>query len=57
MDETPIQNPYKPSRFIENPLPVPKRHGRREQNYDHEVPPDKMHYDTPVSDMDDFDIQ
>lgn len=42
--------------FIPNPLPVPKRHSRREMSYDYEVTPDKMHYDVEVHPADDFDI-
>lgn len=42
--------------FIPNPLPGPKRHEKRELGYDHEVPPNKMHYDVVISQTDDFDI-
>ena len=42
--------------FIPNPLPVPKRHSRREMSYDHQVPADKMHYDVESTPFDDFDI-
>lgn len=43
--------------FIPNPLPVPKRHSRREMSYDHQVPADKMHYDVDIRPGDDFDIE
>lgn len=46
----------KKTNFIPNPLPVPKRHSRREMGYDHEVPPDKMHYDVEIHPGDDFDL-
>lgn len=46
----------KKTNFIPNPLPVPKRHSRREMGYDHDVPPDKMHYDVEVPPGDDFDL-
>lgn len=32
-------------KFIENPLPGPKPHVKKQMNYDYEVPEDKMHYD------------
>ena len=35
----------KPIRFLENPLPVPKKHVRKEMNYAFEPSPDQMHYD------------
>lgn len=42
--------------FIPNPLPVPKRHSRREMSYDYTISADKMHYDVEVPPNDDFDI-
>ncbi len=45
-----------PVQFIENPLPLPKKHVRKEMDYQYEVPQDKMNYDVAVDDTDDFDI-
>lgn len=42
--------------FIPNPLPVPKRHSRREMSYDYTISADKMHYDVEIQPTDDFDI-
>ncbi len=42
--------------FIENPLPLPKRHERRELDYQYAVPEHKMKYDIEVADDDDFDL-
>lgn len=42
--------------YIQNPLPVPKRHSPREMSYDYEVKPDQMHYDIEIHAADDFDI-
>lgn len=56
MEGNETNNPYKPLRFLENPLPVPKRHEHKEADYDHEVPFDQMHYDVSVPDTDDFDL-
>lgn len=42
-------------RFIENPLPLPKKHEKRELGYQYEVAPDKMKFDVEVKDNDDFD--
>lgn len=43
-------------RYIENPLPLPKRHAKREMDYDHEVAESAMHYDVEIREGDDFDI-
>lgn len=43
--------------FIENPLPLPKKHVRKEMDYQYEVSQDKMNYDVVVDDTDDFEIQ
>lgn len=32
-------------KFIKNPLPLPKKHEKKEMDYDFQVPPDKMHFD------------
>lgn len=50
------QNEIDRTNFIPNPLPVPKRHPRREMSYDYEVPPEQMHYDVEIHPADDFDI-
>lgn len=55
--ETPEARPNKNISFIPNPLPVPKRHVKREMGYDHDVTPDKMHYDVELQPGDDFDIE
>lgn len=43
-------------RFIENPLPLPKKHVRKELDFQYEVPADKMRFDIDIKDGDDFDI-
>ena len=43
-------------RFIENPLPLPKKHEKKELDYQYFVPAHKMKYDINVPDDDDFDI-
>lgn len=35
----------KPVRYIENPLPGPKPHVKKQMGYDYEIPQDKMHFD------------
>lgn len=45
------------TQFIENPLPVPKRHVRKEMTYDIEVPADKMNYDILIPDKNYYDIE
>lgn len=48
--------PEKP-RFIENPLPVPKKHVKKTIDYAFEPSEDKMDYDIAIDDNDDFDIK
>ena len=43
MIETPI--PPKPVKLLDNPLPTPKKHVKKEMNYAFEPTPDQMHYD------------
>ncbi|MCM1262741.1 MAG: glycosyltransferase family 39 protein [Butyrivibrio sp.] len=43
-------------RYIENPLPLPKKHEKREMDFQYEVPPDKMKFDIDIKPGDDFDI-
>lgn len=51
MEETPKQVKY-----IENPLPLPKKHVKRSLDYSVEPQEELMHYDIEVSEGDDFDI-
>lgn len=46
-----------PGEYLENPLPVPKRHKRREMSYGFEPRQDQMYYEIPVADSDDFDLK
>ena len=43
-------------KLIENPLPLPKKHVRREMDFDRIVEMEKMKYDIPVDETDDFDV-
>ena len=43
-------------RFIENPLPLPKKHVKREMDYDYKVAEADMHYQVEIADGDDFDF-
>jgi len=48
----------KPIKFIENPLPVPKKHVKKEMNYAFEPTPEQMHYDlNNYSVDDDYDLK
>lgn len=42
-------------RFLENPLPIPKKHVKREMDYDYEVAEKDMCYQVEVAGDDDFD--
>lgn len=44
------------TQFIENPLPVPKRHVKKEMDYEYQIPEEKMHYDIEEPDKNYFDI-
>ncbi len=58
--EDKIENAHKEqshTQFIKNPLPVPKRHVRKEMTYDIEVPADKMNYDILIPDKNYYDIE
>lgn len=47
--------PAKP-RYIENPLPLPKKHVKKEMDYQYEVAESNMKYDVEVAQGDDFDL-
>ena len=48
----------KPVKFIENPLPLPKKHVKKEMNYAFEPEADQMHYDlNNYSVDDDYDLK
>lgn len=42
--------------YIDNPLPLPKKHVKKTMGYQKEVLPEQMHYDIDVPDTDDFDL-
>lgn len=46
----------KKPRFLENPLPLPKKHVKREMDYDYEVTEADMNYQIEIADGDDFDF-
>ena len=48
--------PVSATRFIENPLPLPKKHEKREMGYQFDVAEDKMNFDVEIKENDDFDI-
>lgn len=52
-----VEAPKEKPRFIENPLPLPKKHVKREMDYDYHVSQEDMHYDIEVAEDDDFDIR
>ena len=43
-------------RYFENPLPLPKKHVKREMDYQYPVEEKDMKYDMEVPENDDFDI-
>lgn len=52
-----MENQASKPRYIENPLPLPKKHVAREMDYQYDVADKDMKYDLFVSDNDDFDIK
>lgn len=57
--EVPQESPEKPipkKRYLDNPLPLPKKHVRRQMDYQYTVEEKDMKYDVEISEDDDFDI-
>lgn len=54
-EKKPVQTEEKP-RFIENPLPLPKKHVKKEMDYQYPVADKDMKYDIEVDENDDFDL-
>lgn len=48
--------PESKPRFLENPLPLPKKHEKRVMDYDYDVSAEKMRFDIECAPDDDFDI-
>lgn len=48
--------PKPPVQLIENPLPLPKKHVKKEMDFEYPVQEDKMEFDIEVDDTDDFDV-
>lgn len=55
--EKELQTEEQKSRFIENPLPLPKKHVKKEMDYQYPVDESQMKYDMEVDENDDFDIK
>lgn len=49
--------PAEKPRFLENPLPLPKKHEKRTFDYQYEVAEEQMKFDLEVDENDDFDIR
>lgn len=52
-----IQEAERKVQFIENPLPLPRKHVKKTMDYKIEVTEEQMKYDREVKDDDDFDLQ
>ena len=52
-----MENNEVKSNYIENPLPLPKKHVPREMDYQYAVEEKDMKYDVEISENDDFDVQ
>ena len=49
-------SPVSAPRFIENPLPLPKKHEKRKMGYQYEIEEDKMNFDVEIKENDDYDF-
>lgn len=54
--EEPANGLTQKPQFLENPLPLPKRHVKKEMDYDYPVAPEMMHFDLETADGDDFPL-
>lgn len=55
MKETEV--PAEKPRFLENPLPLPKKHEKRTMDYQYEVADEQMKFDFEIDENDDFDLR
>ena len=55
-DKNSVEMKESAPRFIENPLPLPKKHEKREMGYQYEIAEDKMNFDVEIKENDDFDF-
>ncbi len=57
-EEVPFEefNPVKEIKFIENPLPLPKKHVKKTMDYGYEFPEEQLYFDIEISEDDDFDF-
>ncbi len=55
-EEQQAEETVKKPRYIKNPLPLPKKHVRRQMDYQYTVDDKDMNYDVEVGDDDDFDL-
>ena len=56
-EEAKTEEPKKEIKFLDNPLPVPKKHVKKSIDYAFEPDADMMKYDIDISTDDDFDIK
>lgn len=54
--EEPVTGLVQKPRFLENPLPLPKKHIKKEMDYDYPVAAEMMHFDLETVDGDDFSL-
>ena len=53
----PVEFPDEKPRFLENPLPLPRKHEKRTLDYQYEVVEEQMEFDLEIDENDDFDIR
>lgn len=52
-----VEFPDEKPRFLENPLPLPRKHEKRTLDYQYEVVEEQMEFDLEIDENDDFDIR
>ncbi len=57
-ENVPIEEPVpvKEIKFIENPLPLPKKHVKKTMDYGYDFPEEQLYFDIEISEDDDFDF-
>ena len=56
MNQEDIKKKPGPGEYLDNPLPVPKRHIKKEMDYGFEPAPESLYFDITIADDDDFDL-
>lgn len=56
-EDVPVVEPVREIKYIENPLPLPKKHVKKRMDYAMEPAEEELFFDVEIEENDDFDIQ